>query len=153
MIHPCKNAFLCDTETSGDHCKLQKRIRLERFAHDRTDHIQHLTVIAVFAGLCKGNVILVDQKDHRLFIIGMQHPGQDEQAVPDLCLRCFPGFQPCEAGLIFQIGLLAIQQVGMFYTQAGKLELQLFVGILKIVICHVLEGNGKYRTLVHPFRA
>lgn len=46
--------------TSGEHRKPQKRIRLERFAHDRTDHIQHLPVITVFARLCKGNIILVD---------------------------------------------------------------------------------------------
>ncbi len=79
MIQTGKNALLRNPKTSGDHCKIQIRIRLQNLAEQGADQRDHLRIIPILIRLIQRHVILINQHDHRHRIMSVKQPRQDLQ--------------------------------------------------------------------------
>ena len=94
-----KNAFFGDPQTAGDNGKTQGVVVLQRL-HQALHHVQHLCIVSLGAGLGNGDIVFIQQQDHRLAIMGGHGTREGHETVFQLHLRCSARLDPLEEILI-----------------------------------------------------
>ncbi len=72
VIKACKNAFLCNAKTSGQHGEFQAVIGFQSIPQQVSDQKHHLVIIAIFIGLGKGDIIFINQYNHFFSVMQFQ---------------------------------------------------------------------------------
>ena len=108
VVCPGEDALLGNAETAGDDGKTQGSIVLQGRTQHATNDLQHLRIVAVGTGLSNGNIVLVDEQDHRFAIMGLHHLHQERER----------GFQ-------HSICRFSINQIGQFLKDFTVIRIDL----------------------------
>ena len=68
IIGAGKNAFFGDPQTAGNNSKTEGVVVFQRL-HQALHHVQHLCIVPLGAGLGNGDIVFINQKNDRFFIM------------------------------------------------------------------------------------
>lgn len=144
-----EDAFLRDLQAAGNDGEPQCRVVLQGLEQSPHD-IQHFPVVAVAVGLSHGDVVFVDEQDHGLPVMGLQHFRQQQEAVLHLFFRGGGIGQSAEARFLELADIILLQQIAVAVEKGSDDHGEHVVGAGEVQTVHLTEGNKDGRIAVHP---
>ena len=74
VVDPREDALLRDAQAACHHREEQIRVGFERFAEEAPQEGYHLVVVPIDVSLVQRNVVFIDQQNHLLAVVRVEHP-------------------------------------------------------------------------------